>query len=179
MDSSVNLQESRSSDREIYVSMYVEFSHNPKVHCFNTFFYTTLDKNGPRWVTRWTKKDYEILNNKHSSHHRTAWSDKYTTVVYDEESLTEFEWKQPLPDYVRWYLTGGEQHYMTFEERNMLPKGTWDDIEELFLASKGLLTEKVRRALENKLYQEKRKSEENALIRPQMKKQKTCDTTED
>ncbi|KAJ7394611.1 hypothetical protein OS493_000429 [Desmophyllum pertusum] len=83
-------------------------------------------------------EDYEILNNKYSSLHRTAWSDKYTTVVYDEESPPEFIWNQPLPDYVRWYLTGGEQHYLTFEERNMLPKGTWDEMEELFLPSKVL-----------------------------------------
>lgn len=49
---------------------------------------------------------YEILNN-HLTSRRTAWTDKYTTVVYDEESPIEFEWKQPIPDYVRWYLTGG------------------------------------------------------------------------
>ena len=81
--------------------------------------------------------DYEILNN-HLTSRRTAWTDKYTTVVYDEESPIEFEWKQPIPDFVRWYLTGGEQHYMTFEERNLLPIGTWNDTEQLFLPSKVL-----------------------------------------
>ena len=50
--------------------------------------------------------DYEILNN-HLTSRRTAWSDKYTTVVYDEVSPIEFEWKQPIPDFIRWYLTGG------------------------------------------------------------------------
>ena len=80
--------------------------------------------------------DYDIINNNYASFHRTAWTDKYTTVIFDEQTPTEFQWKQPIPDYVRWYLTDGEQHYMTFEERRLLPTGAWDDIEELFLPSK-------------------------------------------
>ena len=65
--------------------------------------------------------DYEIVNNKYSTSHRTTWTDKYTAVLFDEETPSEFECKQPIPDYVRWYLTGGEQHYVTFEERSLLP----------------------------------------------------------
>ena len=80
--------------------------------------------------------DYEIINNNFSCSHRTAWADKYTTVLFDEQSPSNFQWKQPIPDYVRWYLTGGEQHYMTFKERSLLPTGPWDEVEELFLPSK-------------------------------------------
>lgn len=32
----------------------------------------------------------------------------------------------------------GGQHYMTFEERNLLPIGTWNDTEQLFFPSKVL-----------------------------------------
>ena len=80
--------------------------------------------------------DYNIINNNYSSCHRTAWTDKYTTVLFDKQTPTEFQWKQPMPDYVRCYLTDGEQHYMTFEERCLLPTGAWDDIKEVFLPSK-------------------------------------------
>ena len=80
--------------------------------------------------------DYDKINNTYSSCHRTAWTDKYTAVLFDEQTPTEFQWKQPIPDYVRWYVTDGEQHYMTFEERCLLPTGAWDDIEELFIPSK-------------------------------------------
>ena len=67
-------------------------------------------------------EDYDIIKNNHATNHQTAWTDKYTTVIFDEETALEFEWRQPIPDYVHWYLTGGEQHYMTFEEQNLLPK---------------------------------------------------------
>lgn len=79
--------------------------------------------------------DYEVINNMHSSSHPTSWTDKHTTVLFDEETASKFEWKQPIPDYVCWYLTGAEQHHITLEELSLLPKGTWDDIEELFLPS--------------------------------------------
>lgn len=87
-------------------------------------------------MTRSYSDDYDMINNNFSSCHRTAWTDKYTTVLFDEQTPTEFQWKQPIPDYVRWYLTDGEQHYMTFEERGLLTTGAWDDIEGLFLPSK-------------------------------------------
>lgn len=79
--------------------------------------------------------DYDIINNNYSSCYRTVWTDKYTTVLFDKQTPTEIQWKQTIPDYVRWYLTDGEQHYMTFERR-LLPTGAWDDIEELFVPSK-------------------------------------------
>ena len=64
-------------------------------------------------------EDYDIIKNNHATNHRTAWKDKYTTVIFEEETAPEFEWRQQIPDYVRWYLTGEEQHYMTFEEQNL------------------------------------------------------------
>ena len=76
-----------------------------------------------------------ITNNNYSSCYRT-WTDKYTTVLFDEQTPTKFQWKQPIPHYVRWYLTDGKQHYMTFEERRLLPTGAWDDIEEIFYPPK-------------------------------------------
>lgn len=80
--------------------------------------------------------DYDIINNNYSSCHRTAWTDKYTTVLFDEQAPSESQWKQPIPDYIHWYLTEGEEHSMTFEELRLLPTGTWDDIEGLFLPSR-------------------------------------------
>ena len=43
------------------------------------------------------------------------------------------------------------------------------------IISKGLLTEKVRRALENRRYQEKRKSA--TLVQPQVKKKKNSEAS--
>lgn len=45
-------------------------------------------------------EDYDIIRNNHATNHRTAWRDKYTTVIF-EETAPEFEWRQPIPDYVR------------------------------------------------------------------------------
>ena len=81
-------------------------------------------------------EDYEIICNNFASERRTAWTDKYTTAVFNENSIVQQYWKQPLPDYVRWYITDGEYHYMTFDHRNELEHGPWDDIKELFLPSR-------------------------------------------
>ena len=81
-------------------------------------------------------EDYEIICNNFANERRTAWTDKYTTGVFNEHSIIQQYWKQPPPDYVRWYITGGEYHYMTFEHRKELEHGPWDDIKELFLPSR-------------------------------------------
>lgn len=80
--------------------------------------------------------DYNALCENYGGKNKTAWTDKYTTVIFNENSLAENIWEQPLPDYIRWYMTGGEYHYMTFEQRRELQRGPWDNIKELFLPSR-------------------------------------------
>jgi hypothetical protein len=80
--------------------------------------------------------DYDIVCDNHDDKNQMAWTDKYTTVIFNENPLVENIWEQPLPDYIRWHLTGGEYHYMTFEQRRELEYGPWDNIRELFLPSK-------------------------------------------
>ena len=89
----------------------------------------------PGFCSTYTE-DYEIICNNFTNELRTAWTDKYTTAVFNENSIIQQYWKQPLPDYVRWYITGGEYHYMTFEHRIELEHGPWDEIKELFLPSR-------------------------------------------
>jgi hypothetical protein len=81
-------------------------------------------------------EDYEIISNNYLNERRTAWTDKYTTAIFNEQSIIQYYWEQSLPDYVRWYITGGEYHYMTFENRKGLEYGPWDDVKELFLPSR-------------------------------------------
>ena len=43
---------------------------------------------------------------------------------------------QPIiPDYTRWYSSGGEMHYLPYEERQDFVTGLWDNIPELFQTS--------------------------------------------
>ena len=78
-------------------------------------------------------EDYQILENDTGSSVRTAWRDRYTTAIFDDSSLFQSYILQPVPDYVRWYLTGGEMHYMPFEQRCDFVTGPWNCSPELFL----------------------------------------------
>lgn len=78
-------------------------------------------------------EDYQILDIDTGSSLRMAWRDKYTTAVFDDSSLVQSYILQPVPDYVKWYFTGGEMHYMPFELRHDFVTGTWDCSPELFL----------------------------------------------
>ena len=81
-------------------------------------------------------EDYQILENDTGSSVRTAWRDKYTTAIFDDSSLVQNYILQPVSDYVRWYLTGGEMHSMTFEQRRDFVTGPWDCSPELFLPTR-------------------------------------------
>ena len=78
-------------------------------------------------------EDYQILENDTGSSVHTAWRDKYTTAIFDDSSLFQSYILQPVPDYMRWYLTDGEMHYMPFEQRHDFVTGPWDCSPELFL----------------------------------------------
>ena len=81
-------------------------------------------------------EDYQVLENDTGSSARTAWRDKYTTAIFDDSFLFQSYILQPVPDYVRWYLTGGEMHYMPFEQRRDFVTGPWDCSPELFLPTR-------------------------------------------
>lgn len=74
--------------------------------------------------------DYTMV--KGNEDDRSAWCNKYTTVVFCEGD----NWKgkpqqqihcQPLPDYMRWFASGGELHY--------LPNGSWDTVTGCYIPS--------------------------------------------
>ena len=56
--------------------------------------------NVDKTISRSYLDDYDIINNRYSSCHQTAWTDKYTTVLFDKQTPTEFQWKQPVADYI-------------------------------------------------------------------------------
>lgn len=56
--------------------------------------------------------DYQLINNLESS--ITAWKDRYGSTIVKPSYENFFE-SQPLPDYLRWYETRGEQHYCSTE----------------------------------------------------------------
>ena len=63
------------------------------------------------------REDYEMLENKFNEGEQTCWANKYLTIVVNihegiEDDCTEFLIKQPVPNYVRWFKTGGELHYV-------------------------------------------------------------------
>lgn len=79
------------------------------------------------------KSDYEILENKVEGAH-TAWCDKYTTTIYNPEiSVRPFINLQPIPDYVRWFRTNGELHYMSYEGCKDVDVEILQKVPELFL----------------------------------------------
>ena len=73
----------------------------------------------------------------------TVYKDKYTFATYRNDLgwkgqvLDPFE-RQPLPDYIRWFSTGGELHYLPYEKRRSFPTGPWDQCPGLFLPTKVL-----------------------------------------
>ena len=78
--------------------------------------------------------DYKGIRNDLLTDRRTAWMDKYTSVLYSELDIRcgRFE-LQPIPDFLRWLKTG-EVHYLPLEERALVV-GPWDDIPGAFLPS--------------------------------------------
>jgi hypothetical protein len=81
-------------------------------------------------------EDYATLNNE-TGHFCNR--DKYTCTIFGE-GIDQNRKKilQPVPDFIRWWKTGGELHYLTVEQRLQLSEGPWDTIAELFLPTRVL-----------------------------------------
>lgn len=82
--------------------------------------------------------DYTMV--KGDEDDRSAWCDKYTTVVFREGDDWKGEPQQrihrrPLPDYMRWFASGGELHYLPYESRSSLPIGRWDTVTGCYIPS--------------------------------------------
>lgn len=87
------------------------------------------------------REDYEIIQNKfHEDGQRTCWMDKYSTTIFNpdvecDSGIEAFTF-QPLPDYIRWILTGGELHYLPLEKVQKLVTQVVADTPGAFLPSK-------------------------------------------
>ena len=81
------------------------------------------------------QNDYRLINNDLTVE-RTAWKDKYSTVLYSPGHIfCSRREMQPIPDVIRW-LSCHELHYMPWQEALLLEDGPWHDIPGLFLPSK-------------------------------------------
>ena len=81
--------------------------------------------------------DYHLINNDLAVE-RTAWKDKYSTVLYSLGHIyCSRRELQPMPDVIRW-LNCHELHYMPWQEASLLEDGPWYDIPGLFVPSKVL-----------------------------------------
>ena len=93
------------------------------------------------------REDYQILQNRlEEEGGRTCWADKYSTTIINpviqQEDIT-FQ-QQPVPDYVRWFNTEGELHYMPLGKVQKLVTEMIDGTPGAFLPSKVLeMTYKV------------------------------------
>jgi hypothetical protein len=93
------------------------------------------------------REDYQILQNRlEEEGGRTCSADKYSTTIINpdiqQEDIT-FQ-QQPVPDYVRWFNTEGELHYMPLEKVQKLVTEMIDGTPGAFLPSKVLeMTYKV------------------------------------
>lgn len=61
-------------------------------------------------------QDYDIITN--ATGPRT-WKDKYSTTIFSKEKVAKdgvLNVEQPVPDYVRWFRSSGELHYLSFEK---------------------------------------------------------------
>ncbi len=96
------------------------------------------------------REDYQILENTLDEEgENTCWADKYSTTVLNRDIEIAQEHvkgltSQPIPDYVRWYNTGGELHYVQLEKLTYLETEIVDATPGAFLPSKVLdITYKV------------------------------------
>lgn len=67
------------------------------------------------------REDYQVLQNSYQEEgKRTCWQDKYTTVIYNPDRMSDDDkenWElQPIPDFVCWLQTNGELHYLPIEK---------------------------------------------------------------
>ena len=87
------------------------------------------------------REDYQIIENTFDEEGlQTCWANKYSaTVLNTELELLDDDQNgliaQPIPDYVRWYQTGGELHYVPFEKLSSLNTEIIDGTPGAFLPS--------------------------------------------
>ena len=55
-------------------------------------------------------EDYQIINGERT------WKDKYNTTIFDDNSVKLRVLEQPIPNYLRWFQTHGELHYLSYEK---------------------------------------------------------------
>ena len=129
-------------DRDNYVFKDEEDMHNflamneqCKMEC-PLFYKVTNDIISQEFSLIWGLNEYQMLINDNGSPNRTAWQDKYTTAIFNKSSLFQRYVLQPIPDYTTWYSSGGEMHYLPYEQRQDFVTGPWDNIPELFLPSR-------------------------------------------
>jgi hypothetical protein len=76
--------------------------------------------------------DYNVVMNKGDN--CSAWKDKYSTTLYNTVDEYNFE-LQPIPDFVKWFESKGELHYLSYERTAALYKDIQIDVPALFLPS--------------------------------------------
>ena len=86
------------------------------------------------------REDYQMLENTFDEEdEQTCISNKYTTILSPEiaEDDKKYLFAQPIPDYVRWFKSGGELlHYFSFEKMKKLNTDVIDATPAAFLPSK-------------------------------------------
>ena len=83
------------------------------------------------------RSDYQLICNDLTDK-RTAWKDKYSTVLYSPDYVhCSKREPQPIPHVIRWFKCH-ELHYMPWQEASLFEDGPWYSIEGLFLSSKVL-----------------------------------------
>jgi hypothetical protein len=85
------------------------------------------------------RQDYQRLENTFDEEgEQTCLANKYSTIILNpelEEDYKKFLVTQPIPDYVRWYKTGGELHYIPLEKMKNLDTDVIDATPGAFIPS--------------------------------------------
>jgi hypothetical protein len=76
--------------------------------------------------------DYNVVMNKEEN--CSAWKDKHSTMLYSGIDENNFEF-QPIPDYVRWFESNGELHYLSYEKTAAFYEEIQIDVPALLLPS--------------------------------------------
>ena len=85
------------------------------------------------------REDYQILENSYDEEGElTCWCDKYSTTIFNpdyEDWDKKLFTMQPIPDYVQWFTSGGELHYLPLEKVQLLDSGIIDKTPGAYLPS--------------------------------------------